>query len=164
MNNLLDRLVWSGFEWYNYYSDESGDYSSYWNYSFGFYLKSFDIIITTEEYINIRDDSINFENNIFNKTDVIYYAHSDSLNFEIKTTNFNLFLTAIEQYIKLPDSPCFPLIELASDNIKKYFSLKPLDMNQTYIMENQIIQNNQENLDILEKYCIAKDKLNSICY
>lgn len=164
MNNLLDRLMWSGFEWYNYHSDESGDYRSFWNYSFGFYLKSFDIIITTEEYINIRDDNINFENDIFNKPDVIYYANSDNLNFEIKTSNFNLFLTVIGEYIKLQDKPCFPLIELASDNVKKYFSLKSLDINQTYIMENQIIQNNQENLDILEKYCFAKGKLNSICY
>lgn len=169
MNELLNKLIWSGFKWICFSSDETSDYKSDWRYSYGFYLKSEDILITTDEYLNLSDEYVNLENNEiqpYNDTiftnDSIFYARSYTLDFEIRTNNFNVFMVLIDSYIKLRTTECYPLISNASKLVKYYFDLTEIDQDYTKINDNTKIFNSEKNLEILTNYCVAKDNLENI--
>lgn len=167
MNNLLNRLLWTGFKWTCYSEDTSSDYRSNWLFSYGFYLESLDIVVTTDEYTN-RDYVKNtyiipYEEDIFTSSPT-YYAVSDKLNFEIRTANFEIFMALLNSYVTLRTMECFPLVENAPGIVSNYFTLSEVDQDTTCIEAGKYITNTQENLDILVEYCKAKQALERICH
>ena len=124
--NLLNCLLWSGFQWNNYYSDNHSDYRSDWTHSYGFELGG--LIISTHQYAkDINNIIADIPNDIFIDNDVEFYASYCDEEEKIKTKNFDLFLQFILNFTQLREVECYPLVQLASNEVTKYFNIEPLD-------------------------------------
>lgn len=166
MKNLLNQLLWTGFKWKSFREDTSYDYISQWKMSYGFYLSSLDVVVTTDEYMNLKykEEELPYKEDIFTSDATIYYAYSSKLDFEIRTSKFDIFIRLLNSYVTLRRTECYPLISNAPKIVNAYFTLIELDQDKTQIEVNKFITNSQKNLDILVNYCESKQDLETISY
>lgn len=148
-DNLLNCLLWSGFQWNNYYSDTHSDYRSDWTHSYGFELGS--LIISTHEYAKDNNQVIvDMPNDIFIDNNVEFYASYFGEEETITTKNFDLFLQFILNFTQLREVECYPLIELATAEITRYFNIEPLDFDSVYLHDKHFsLPATPENLELL---------------